>query len=94
MVERKFQSANRLKMQGKKTEPGYERIYSPRADTNHLSSEKEGDLQGNKIVEITKMLASDQYSVGKMLAEFRDKFLADLKQETKFTDGADYVHRV
>ena len=55
------------------------------------SEEKEADLQGNKIVDITKMLASDQYTVGKLLSEFTDKFLIDIEADVAWKDPSKYV---
>jgi len=57
------------------------------------STEKEADLQGNKIVDITKMLASDQYTIGKQLGDFTKKFLADLEADTTWKDPSKYVAR-
>ena len=62
-----------------------------RESGNGLSEEREADLQGNKIVEINRMLADDQYSVGKQLQEFREQFIQELDSDATFSDASKYV---
>ena len=70
--------------------------YQPLNVTNReassgLSEEREADLQGNKIVEINRMLADDQYSVGKQLQEFKEQFTQELDSDATFSDASKYV---
>lgn len=57
----------------------------------NLNEEKETDMQGTKIVEINRMLASNQYGVGKQLEEFKITFIKNLEEDADFKNPAKYV---
>lgn len=57
----------------------------------HSIEEREADQQGNKIVEINRLLSADQYGVGKQLSDFKDKFMLDLSNDVEFKNPAKYV---
>lgn len=50
-------------------------------DEGANSLPQESHLEANKIVEINRMLADDQYSIGKNVAEFKFKFESDLQKD-------------
>ena len=92
-VERRVMS---MKHKGYQKQTSISQEYQPlnitnRDHPNAMSEEKEADLQGNKIVEINRMLADDQYSVGKQLQEFKVRFILDLEADTNFKDASKYV---
>lgn len=85
-----------MKSQEKKKRTILHQEYQPLNVTNReaasgLSEEREADLQGNKIVEINRMLADDQYSVGKQLQEFKEHFIQELNNDETFSDASKYV---
>lgn len=63
-------------------------------NVNHdvnFSHEREVDQQGNKIVEINRLLSADQYGVGKQLQEFKTRFMNDLTSDADFKNPSKYV---
>ena len=92
-VERRIMA---MKNHEKKKKAALLQEYQPLNVTNRetaggLSEEREADLQGNKIVEINRMLADDQYSVGKQLQEFREQLTQELENDSTFSDASKYV---
>jgi hypothetical protein len=55
------------------------------------NDEREMDQQGNKIVEINRLLSADQYGVGKQLQDFKEKFMEDLAKDVEFKNPSKYV---
>jgi hypothetical protein len=86
-----------MALKGKqKTGPNSNRAeYQPLniSNTNEVlaNDEREVDQQGNKIVEINRLLSSDQYGVGKQLQEFKTKFMQDLSGDVDFKNPSKYV---
>lgn len=71
--------------------PEYQPLNLGSGSEMNMNSDRDADTQGIKIVEINRLLASNQYGIGKQIEEFTNNFLKSLEEDKEFKNPAKYV---